>query len=79
MIIGVLLNMNVRLLPFASVALALALAGSPQDEEKSPAPVIGKAAPAIRLNDQNGKAVSVGGETDHWTILAFFPKAATPG
>ena len=40
---------------------------------------IGKAAPSFRLNDHTGRAVEVGGEAEGWTVLAFFPKAATPG
>ena len=37
----------------------------------------------IRLNDQSGRAVKLTapkpGEDGAWTVLAFFPKAATPG
>ena len=40
---------------------------------------LGEAAPVFRLNDQDGHAVAVGGKSDHWTVLAFYPKAATPG
>ena len=29
--------------------------------------------------DHTGKAVSVGGPAKVWTVLAFYPKAATPG
>ena len=42
-------------------------------------PRVGSPAPALRLNDQSGHAQSIGGESDHWTVLAFYPKAATPG
>lgn len=74
-------------------ALALALAalvvpavdpqagGAPaQDAAPAPAgPVVGKPAPSFRLNDHEAEVVAVGGARDHWTVLAFFPKAATPG
>ncbi len=40
---------------------------------------LGQAAPLLRLNDHRGHAVLVGGQRSHWTVLAFFPKAATPG
>jgi hypothetical protein len=42
-------------------------------------PEVGKPAPAIRLNDHHGKIVELGGKRANWTVLAFFPKAATPG
>ena len=52
-----------------------------QDEAKqAPTPPrAGAQAPAFRLNDHTGKAVTVGGKSESWTVLAFFPKAATPG
>ena len=50
-----------------------------QEERKPVLPEVGKPAPAFRLNDQTGKAVAVGGEADDWRVVAFFPKAATPG
>ena len=63
----------------------LALAGTMfllpgQDTKKDTGPVVGKPAPTFRLNDHEGKAVSVGANDDAlWTVLAFYPKAATPG
>jgi len=71
-----------RLLEFASLSvllLPLVLGGQETKEKKPAAPVVGKPAPAIRLNDQTGRAVSLGGKSEGWTVLAFFPKAATPG
>lgn len=65
----------------ASLAL-VTLSTSTQDSAKHAAvlrAVVGKPAPVFALNDHNGKAVRVGGESDLWTVLAFFPKAATPG
>ena len=51
----------------------------PQDEKQRPVPTVGKPAPVIRLNDHEGKATTVGGAAQHWSVLAFYPKAATPG
>jgi len=66
--------------------LALALVALPflwQQEKPVPAPapspVVGKPAPAFRLNDQTGHLVSVGGKNELWTVVAFYPKAMTPG
>lgn len=42
-------------------------------------PEVGKPAPTLRLNDHRGAIVEVGGKRTNWTVLAFFPKAATPG
>lgn len=71
----------------AALALALtAWAGTqatPQSKEGAdqPAPPkVGEAAPGFRLNDESGKAVQLGaGSKAGWTVLAFYPKAATPG
>ena len=71
----------------ASALAVLALAGAlgwvatPASGEEAPAgPAVGAAAPAFRLNDHTGKAVAVGGgATTAWTVLAFYPKAMTPG
>lgn len=49
----------------------------PQDTSRKPE--VGKPAPALRLNDQRGSIVELGGKRTNWTVLAFFPKAATPG
>jgi hypothetical protein len=63
-------------------ALAWALLQAPGAHGPS-APVAGQMAPEIRLNDQSGQAQRLAppkpGETGVWTVLAFFPKAATPG
>ncbi len=53
--------------------------GQDEDAEKQLGPVVGKPTPTIRLNDHNGRAVTIGGKSENWTVLAFFPKAATPG
>jgi peroxiredoxin Q/BCP len=70
------------LLAVAIAALIASLSyGSMARGEGSPAePEVGKPAPAFRLNDHTGKAVDVGGPaTTSWTVLAFYPKAMTPG
>ncbi|MEE8466934.1 MAG: hypothetical protein V3T22_00665 [Planctomycetota bacterium] len=75
-------------LQFLAVAAALAVLvpqdesqDQPQDQpqEKPALPSEGDVAPAFRLNDHTGKAVEVGGESKRWTVVAFFPRAATPG
>lgn len=63
-----------------AIPLLLAPFAIQDGAKKSPEPVqVGKAAPVIRLNDHNGKAVRVGGKSKKWSVLAFYPMAATPG
>lgn len=67
---------------FLACALALGalLAQDPHDEPPGPQPpTVGEPAPVFRLNDQDGAAVAVGGQSQTWTVVAFYPKAATPG
>ena len=66
-----------RYLAVPFVLTAVLLSG-PQDEK---APDVGGQAPAVRLNDHDGKAARIGGprKDGTWSILAFFPKASTPG
>ena len=61
----------------AALATATALA---DDDGKKKKPTVGDTAPDFRLNDHTGKAyrLSEAGE-GRWIILAFFPKADTPG
>jgi len=47
--------------------------------ESLAAPEVGKPAPTFRLNDHTGQLVTVGGEQERWTVVAFYPKALTPG
>ena len=72
--------MKTFFLTLAAVALVFAQ-GEQGEQVKRPA--VGSSAPIFRLNDHNGRAVRVAppkeGEPGHWTVLAFFPKAATPG
>ena len=65
------------LLSAAALVAAIIL---PQDVAAPTGPTVGKPAPELRLNDHTGKAVKLAGDKrDSWTVLAFFPKAATPG
>ena len=52
-----------------------------QDAEKTAMkmPEVGKPAPSVRLNDHTGKIVTLGGKTEKWSVLAFYPKAMTSG
>jgi len=60
--------------------LAVLTAFLQDDPGKAPKrPEVGKPAPVFRLNDHTGKIVELGGKSENWTVLAFFPKAATPG
>jgi len=60
------------------VLLASVWQAGPRDEGQK-RPEVGKPAPALRLNDHHGAIVELGGKRENWTVLAFFPKAATPG
>ena len=67
-------NVPIALLLTSTLLLA-------QDEQTpSPRPPeVGERAPAFRLNDHEGNFRSVGGASDPWTVVAFYPKAMTPG
>lgn len=69
--------MRTHLLVPLLALLAVSVQDAPRPAPKKPE--VGKPAPALRLNDQNGKIVALGGKRASWTVLAFFPKAATPG
>ncbi len=57
--------------------LTLTRQGAPASAPKMPE--VGKSAPALRLNDNTGKIVMLGGKTKNWSVLAFYPKAMTSG
>ena len=67
-----------KLGPYLPALAALLLFGQ-GDAKKIARPEVGKPAPTFRLNDHAGAVHSIGGKGDDWTILAFFPKAMTPG
>lgn len=50
----------------------------PMPKETPAVASVGAPAPKIRLNDQSGTPIQFG-SPDRWTVLAFFPRAATPG
>lgn len=50
---------------------------TPDDDE--PVAVVGDESPTFTLNDAKGALVTVGGEQERWTVLAFYPKALTGG
>ena len=56
------------------VSSALQAQGDPD-----PFPEVGKPAPAFTVKDPEGKEVTVGGKSETWTVLAFYPKALTGG
>ncbi len=62
--------------PFLAL-LVVSLQDAPKPAMKKPE--IGKPAPIVRLNDHRGNIVELGGKRANWSVLAFFPKAATPG
>jgi len=71
--------MKVSLLS-ASCALLLAFGSLQTQSPPKPIPLeAGAAAPLFHLNDHSGQTVTVGGKQAFWTVLAFYPKALTPG
>lgn len=66
-----------KLIHLAAALTAVALVA--QEVREPQVAKVGEALPAFRLNDQDGKAVAIGGESELWSVLAFFPKAMTPG
>jgi len=71
--------MKIIQLGAALTTAALVALGGVQESAKPKAPRVGDALPGFRLNDQQGRAVSIGGKNENWTVVAFFPKAMTPG
>lgn len=72
--------MQLTTLPLALCAAALLFQDpAPVTQDVPRGPVVGRAAPAFRLNDFLGRTQAVGGEHEAWTVLAFYPKAMTPG
>ena len=66
----------------ALIACALLLAPlgfQDPDSRPSKGPEVGAVAPGFQLNDHHGNVIRVGGAAATWTVLAFYPKAATPG
>lgn len=69
-----------KLLALAPLLALLALDWALGPQSGAPKkPEVGKPAPTLRLNDHRGNIVELGGKRANWSVLAFFPKAATPG
>lgn len=67
-------------LTYLSVAaIAALLAFQDTGEEPPVVPEVGQPAPVFRLNDHEGRVATIGGESETWTALAFYPKAMTGG
>jgi len=71
--------MRIWMLVMTVAALVVGTAVADDDSPKKK-PTEGSKAPEFRLNDQDGKATRLSelGEGS-WVILAFYPKADTPG
>ena len=73
--------MNLPLLVLVALAgLLVAFSFAARAEEEVDGLAVGVVVPPFRLNDHEGRAVSLGGGKGHgWFVLAFYPKALTPG
>lgn len=77
--------MRTLALPLALALATLSVRAQQPAPKPTPAPKasleVGAEAPKFRVNDDAGKGVAVGGaqKDGTWTVLAFYPKAATPG
>jgi peroxiredoxin Q/BCP len=65
-----------RFLTGAAVALSMMLAGAASAADP---PAVGSAAPAFRLQDQNGAWHALSDYKGQWVVLYFYPKDNTPG
>lgn len=69
-----------KIAALASTLLLLLALQESREQKPAPGPVVGKPAPAFRLNDHTGRAFdSSARESGRWMALAFYPKASTPG
>jgi peroxiredoxin Q/BCP len=74
--------MQMKFLVLAALAglLTALVQDDPKSGSKRPVPpTVGQPAPLLRLNDHTGRIATVGGERESWSVLAFYPKASTPG
>ena len=65
--------------PVLALLFALPVLLGVAQKKEDPFPKLDKPAPTFRLNDHEAELVKVGGSQKHWSVLAFFPKAMTPG
>lgn len=68
--------MSAKRLSFVSVVLAFFGMGGAALADQ---PAVGSAAPGFKLQDQNGKWVSLADQRGKWVVLYFYPKDDTPG
>ena len=66
-------------LPITLGLVAALFLAQETSQRPSASPKVGAPAPVFRLNDQAGVAQTIGGESETWTVVAFYPKAMTPG
>ena len=60
-------------------AILVAASGFMASQARADSPQVGKMAPDFRLQDQNGKWVSLKEQRGKWVVLYFYPKDNTPG
>ena len=68
-----------KFLALVTMAGLLTLFAQDAGKQAPKLPVVGQPAPPVRLNDHTGKIAMLGGKTKNWSVLAFYPKAMTPG
>ena len=73
-----MVSIRSRLVAFFSAAL-LAVTPALLPQALADSPKAGQLAPDFRLQDQNGKWVSLREQRGKWVVLYFYPKDNTPG
>lgn len=63
----------------AALVLVIGLGYSWLNPARAAQPAVGEAAPAFRLQDQNGRWVALEDFKGRWVAVYFYPKADTPG
>lgn len=72
-------NMMREVALIAGLALVIGLGYSWLNAARAAQPAVGQAAPAFRLQDQNGNWVTLEDYRGRWIAVYFYPKADTPG
>lgn len=73
-----MVSIRSRFVAFFSAAL-LAVTPALLPQARADSPKAGQLAPDFRLQDQNGKWVSLREQRGKWVVLYFYPKDNTPG